>query len=258
MFGDEVLSVEEAARRLGVSPSRVRALLASGGLDGEKLAGTWMVRADSVRHRGRVGRRIGRQLTAENAWAALLFASGEEADWLAPSERYRLLGLLDRDGLMVVSERVHARARHARFMAHPGILERLAANPRLVASGVSAAGALGLGLTAGREVDAYVRESHLLQLISGYALGAEVSLAEANVTLRIIADSAWHLPGRLAPVAAVAVDLAEAPDARTARVGAHTLQQLDLERRWATLRRRPGRPSGLGPDTLAVADRGDQ
>jgi hypothetical protein len=257
MFGDEVMSVEEAARRLGVNAARVRALLASGGLDGEKLAGSWMVNADSVRRRGRVARRIGRQLTAENAWATLLLASGEEAQWLAANERYRLLGLLDREGLPAVAERVHDRARPVRFVGHLGVLERLAGDPRVVVSGASAARTHGLELAVGPELDAYVQESHLARLTSAYALGAESSTAAANVTLRAIANDAWHLDGRVAPVAAVAVDLAEDPDARSASVGARTLRELDQERRWTVLRRRPGRPRGVQSHGPTVAGPGN-
>jgi excisionase family DNA binding protein len=253
MFSEDVLTVDEAARRLGVSSRRVRSLLASGRLGGEKLGGTWLVRADSVRRRARTTHRTGGQLTAENAWAALLLASGEEAGWLPANERYRLLGLLDRDGVAAVADRVHARAWTAAFMAHSGILERLAGDRRLVASGASAAAAHGLELAAGPELDAYVRESDLPALNASFALGPEASPATANVTLRVIADAAWHLPGRVAPLAAVAVDLAEAPDARSARIGARTLEQLGQQRRWETLRRRPGRPRSDSDPSAAGA-----
>lgn len=247
MLSDEVLSVDEAARRLAISPSRVRALLASGELDGQKLAGTWMVDAGSVRRRGRTTVSAGRRLTTENVWAALLLASGEEADWLAPGERYRLLGLLDRDGPQAVAKRSHARARPVRLAGHPGILARLADDPRLVTSGVSAADAHGLELTGGPEHDAYIRESELPPVISASALEAASSPAAANVTLRVIADDAWHLHGSVAPLAAVAVDLSESPDARSARIGTRVLEQLARQRRWESLRRRPGRPRLLDP-----------
>jgi hypothetical protein len=168
-----------------------------------------------------------------------------------------LLGLLDREGLPAVAERVHDRARPVRFAGHPGILDRLASDPRVVASGASAARIYGLELAVGPELDAYVQESHLPQLTSGYALGAESYAAAANITLRAIADDAWHLDAPVAPVAAVAVDLAEAPDARSASIGARTVWELDQERRWTVLRRRPGRPRRLRSDEVTDAGRDD-
>ncbi|MGI6221360.1 MAG: helix-turn-helix domain-containing protein [Coriobacteriales bacterium] len=46
-----MLSVHSAAKVLGVSESRVRALLKEGKLEGEKLGRAWMVREDSVASR---------------------------------------------------------------------------------------------------------------------------------------------------------------------------------------------------------------
>lgn len=50
----EFLTVEEVAAKLRITPRRVRAMLESGRLDGEKLADRWIVRPAAlaaVRHR---------------------------------------------------------------------------------------------------------------------------------------------------------------------------------------------------------------
>ena len=55
-----MLSVGQAAELLGVSDVRVRALLASGQLEGEKIGRAWVIRESSVKRRLRTGARPGR------------------------------------------------------------------------------------------------------------------------------------------------------------------------------------------------------
>src|SRR5450755_1913212 len=89
MPAPDLLSAADAARRLGVHPSRVRALLAAGKLRGFKLGGNWVVEAASIRHRLAGSSAPGRPLEAANAWGALFLASGDLADWLTPDARWR-------------------------------------------------------------------------------------------------------------------------------------------------------------------------
>lgn len=59
-IGDIMLSVEEAARKLGVSGARVRALLKAGQLEGQKIGNTWAVAETSVAARVQSGSHPGR------------------------------------------------------------------------------------------------------------------------------------------------------------------------------------------------------
>ena len=94
----------------------------------------------------------------------------------------------------------------------------------------SAAGALELGLLAPETVDAYVPAERLEALASEYGLEPAAS-RDANVLLRAVPDDGWLLAGRrIAPRAAVGLDLASYPDARSARVGAEILAELDAAR----------------------------
>jgi hypothetical protein len=52
------------------------------------------------------------------------------------------------------------------------------------------------------------------------------------VKLRAVPEDIWPFEERLAPVVAVSIDLAEEPDARSARIGLEALRRLDKQRRW--------------------------
>jgi hypothetical protein len=206
-------------------------MLASGRLDGDKVGGRWLVRGESIRRRQREGYARGRQLSPANAWALLFLASGEPAPWLAGPERSRLLRLLDGRGLEGLRGRFHHRASPHSFAAHPGVLRHLIEAPNVVLSGISAASARGLGLSAGQELDAYVPAPAVRDLVVKFAF-AEPEGGAANVKLRAVPEDIWPFEERLAPVVAVSIDLAEEPDARSARIGLEALRRLDKQRRW--------------------------
>ena len=58
---DAMLSVGESARQLGVSPSRVRALIKEGRLPAAKNGREWMIREEDVLQRLMASPRAGRQ-----------------------------------------------------------------------------------------------------------------------------------------------------------------------------------------------------
>lgn len=233
MVGD-YMSVSEASAQLRVNESRVRALLASGQLAGDKLGGRWVVSQEGVHARLRLPKGHGRQLRPANAWSALSLASGhaeqrgERHDW------QRMLRLLDVRGIEGLLPRLHDRAATQRFYCHPGALARLAKADSLCLSGASAAAAHRLGLVAGDEVDAYVPHDAANAVAEKFAL--EPRDSGANVVLRVLPREAEApLSGPVAPLAAVAVDLAEQPEARAARLGHEALRRLDREQRWRAL-----------------------
>jgi excisionase family DNA binding protein len=225
------VDVDQAARHLGVATSRVRALIASGGLRADKLGGRWLVEWDSVLARERAQAAAGRPLTARNAWALLLMASGDELPpGLGAHARWRIGQTLDRQRLADLESRLERRARVHYLWALPGELRPLRVAHDVVLSGSSAAGGLNLDLLAPDTVDAYVPARGLDGLTSEHGL-EPVAASEANVILRVVPDDAWVLDGRrLAPLAAVGIDLAAYPDARSARVGAELLANLDAAR----------------------------
>jgi excisionase family DNA binding protein len=228
------MSVPEASAQLGVNQSRVRALLASGQLAGEKLGGRWVVSQEGVQARLRLPKGHGRQLRPANAWSVLALASGHEEQLAERSDWRRMLQLLNDRGIEKLLPRLRDRAAVQRFYCHPGVLARLAEADALCLSGASAARAYELGLVAGEEVDAYVPQDAANTVATKF--GLELRDAGANVVLRVLPRGVGApASGPVAPLAAVAVDLAEQPEARAARVGHEVLRRLDRERRWRVL-----------------------
>ncbi|HMI81592.1 MAG TPA: hypothetical protein VK480_07375 [Solirubrobacterales bacterium] len=97
----------------------------------------------------------------------------------------------------------------------------------LVSSGISAASSMRIGLLANGEVDGYIAESQLRRFIKEHALSP--AGIEGNVRLRVVADPVWKpLAGRpAAPLAAVALDLADEADPRTEAAGRKLARQID-------------------------------
>jgi len=145
---------------------------------------------------------------------------------LGPQALWRVRQSLKARGLNELKPRLMQRAKPRRFFAHPGELKRLGSRPDLAKSGISAAAAHGLDLVAGAEIDGYVRAGDLAAVERKHALEPVQSM-EGNVLLRVVPDPAWHLSGRLAPLAAVAIDLSEEADARSIRAGKKAIDRIE-------------------------------
>src|SRR5215212_5429849 len=157
-----LVDVGEAARQLQVVPSRVRALIASGGLRAEKVGGRWLVEWDSVLARERSQAAAGRPLTTRNAWALLLLASQDQLPHgFDQHARWRIGQTLDRHNVVDLQSRLERRARVHHLWALPGEVRPLRDVDELVMTGSSAAGQLKLELLAPDTVDAYVPASSL-------------------------------------------------------------------------------------------------
>jgi excisionase family DNA binding protein len=224
-------AVSDAARELAVNESRVRALIAAGELEAEKVGGRWLIDSSAVARRKRAESGPGRPLSPRNAWALLCLASGESPpDDLDGVSRWRLDQSLDRQGVVGMRARLSRRGRPLHFRALRGELRALHADDRLMLSGSSAAGAHRLDLLAPDAIDAYVPVSALDELVAKHALEA-VSLIDANVILRAVPEGVWASPvRRTAPLAVVALDLADYPDSRSSRVGHEVLDRLAKDR----------------------------
>ena len=223
------IAVPEAANILGLSANRVRALVARGQLPALKIGGHWLVERAAVEARKRQGVPDGRPFAPQNAWALLLLASEESVEEIDPSVRSRLRRALRLEGLEKLGPRLYRRAEMRFLDAHPGEIAYLLQDPELVRSGVSAAAEHGLELVSGQEADGYLRAGTLERFASSHALSSAGTAG--NVRLRLVPDESWRfLAGRLiAPLAAVALDLSEDPEPRSARVGRAALRDLDRD-----------------------------
>jgi hypothetical protein len=230
----ELVDVTRAAQELHVDPSRIRALIADGSLQADKVGGRWLVHWDSVVSRRRQPGVAGRPLAPRNAWTLLLEACGEEPlHDVDAHARWRIRRALRHESLAALRSRLSRRADDHHLWGLPGELRALRDDDAVVFTGSSAAGALRLDLAAPDTIDAYVRDEDLGRLVHQYGLEASPT-SRANVVLRSVPDDAWVLADRrIAPRAAVALDLASYPDPRSQRIGEELLTRLDAERGWA-------------------------
>jgi excisionase family DNA binding protein len=221
------LSVAEAAQRLGISTARVRALAQAGLLDAARVGQRWIVAPESVDRRLAAGVDQGRPLDARTAWALLWLASGDPAlqrlaeGWLTPWARSRARGRLKRVHWPSLAPRLRARAAVHRLRAHPSDLPRIADEPDVVRTGVSAAAAHGLDVAGSGVLDAYVPARALPDLARRYLLEAS---EWPNVVLRAVGVPWPFPPGQFeAPALVVALDLLDSDDSRSRRAATECL-----------------------------------
>jgi excisionase family DNA binding protein len=221
------LTTSEAADALQLSSSRVRAMASQGGIQATKIGGRWLIDLDAVEARRRVGAHAGRPFEAHNAWAVLLIASGVELEGVHPVVRSRLKRALRSDGIVGLAPRLVRRGESRFFNVHPGEIRYLLEDPGFLRTGISAAGEYGLELVPGGEADGYVGDGKLGELVAEHALLASETTSGV-VHVRVVTERAWHYleSAKCAPLAAVALDLAEDPDPRSALVGRRALRGL--------------------------------
>lgn len=230
MAESDLISVREAAKRLGLSPGAIRRQIRAGNLPAVKRGRDWWIDRRNVERRARQDVSKGRPLSPLLAWAVLLAASGEEhaAEELAaqyrfaPQYRWRLRNWLEDHPLNEYAGQLRARATVEELDAHPAELPRILARPDVLPTGVSAAKQIGL-IGKPDHIEIYAPSNHRLRIVEEHALRAAEG---GSVRVRWIAEGVWpKLPrlGREAPRAAVLVDLLESDDPRARREAARAL-----------------------------------
>lgn len=215
------LPAAEAARLLGLSIQRVRALVAEGDLPGQKVAGRWFVDRSAVERRLRDPKLSGRPYSPPHAWGVIALAEGEHPTWLDAPNRSRLRRLLREHDLQAILPSLARRARRLQLRAHASDLPRIEAEPHVVRSGVSAASEYRIEIIAPGVLEAYVPAGHLSQLERRYRLRPS---ADANVILHVV-DGPWPFAPnqRVAPRLVAILDLLDDDDERTRRAGQRAL-----------------------------------
>lgn len=235
MADHQVLSVHEAADTLGVSMERVRQMIHAGQLAARRSSAGWLIPADAVAERSR-NVHNGRPPEPRTAWsaiallaAAMAHASPSSSDCamsvaeVVPDRklRHRVLRLLASmpDPVTDVGpwcRLLSARGQVRQLWVHPGVLDRLAKDPKVSRGGAEAipAGHDGLTVRPGR-LELYVSEAHVDDLINQYRMHED---SEGQVHLVIVPSS---IPPELRPsgsvpvaVPAAASDLLEEGDPR--------------------------------------------
>ena len=231
----EFLSPADAALVLGLHEQRIYQLVHAGALRAQRVGSRLVLRESDVREFALRDRPSGRHLGPRAAFGALALASealasGSEhpaAPWLSAAERSRLRRRLRAGGLSPLLPRLRSRSERADYLVHDIELERLAGESRLVRSGESAAMEFELDLIGPPRIEAYVLRRDSDAVVGEHDLVANPS-GESNVLLRIIDGVERFKPEqRVAPIAAVAVDLVESSDARAHLAGRRLLQRID-------------------------------
>ena len=225
------IGVSDAARALCVSQQRVRAMLASGRLEGSKLGAVWLVEVPRQSDPSLRPRR--RPMSPAQAWRSLALLSGLNVD-SDPSVkghlRARLRRVLADDGLDDVARagilRAWFRERAAvqRYFVPEVPLAHLRKDSRVLPSGASHPDSPVRDATL---FEAYVAGEQLAAVAGDHSM---IPDAAGNALLRVVSDSEglrWLETGRL-PFAAVVADLAEHDDARSIATAGRLVQELSL------------------------------
>lgn len=228
------LSVGEAAVVLDLTENRVRQLIDAGELPATKVGGRWVLANTDVEAFARQQRPAGRPLSPDTAWALLALAAGRDAPPKTYSQMSRLRARLrKRPHLEEVAVDVRRRHRPDLLYAHPGVLNRLRDDPRVVLTGVSAP---GHDVVAPQFVEGYVAPRHHAELCAKYRL-QPVDGAAGNVRLLVPDTDWWPFPGaRHAWPAVVAVDLFDSGEPRSVRAARNLWDRVRAGRRWEPVR----------------------
>ena len=214
------MSTDEAARRMGISRQRVRVLAREGRLNARKIGHRWLFEGPP----GDRAPKSGRPLSSASAWAALALLSGENPRWVPVTALSRLRRRLrDVEWSIRVLRTSQPRSRIERLRVLPSDLRKITAEMTVVASGLSALTKDFDLMPGGEALDAYIGADGFRRLMRRFKPAS--GTADSNLILRI-PNVPWVLGFPRAPLAVVAADLLDDPDARVARSGRDVLRKL--------------------------------
>ena len=226
------LPVSVAAAQLNASARRVRALLQSGELHGQQIAGRWVVDPADIAIRANAQRSSGRPLSPRNAWS-LAWALSEPdraAIHLASSDPVDRSRLRRHLGNLPDPERIArllaARAKASRVRVHPGVSNRLLGDADVSVGGALAAAAHGAGLSESGRPRIYIATDAEAAIRSKYRL---VEDDDGNVDLAVVpavVGSVGPQPGQPVPMAVGMADLLDSADSRARHAAAEWFEGL--------------------------------
>lgn len=224
-----LLSVNEAAERLGVSQAAIRQQIAAGRLSALKRGRSWWLDERAVERSARQGALPGKPLSPRMAWAIILLASGdaERAERLVERQRYvsRMRSWLDAHPLHLYAPQLRLRAQSEELGGHPSELKRLLARSDVLVTGDSAGEVVGL-VGGSPDAEGYAPALHRSAILREHALTPS---SGGPIRVRWVKDDLWpHLDqdseGR-APRTAILLDLLESENPRARRGAARALER---------------------------------
>ena len=216
------VGVQEAANRLGVSPRRVRQMIADRRLPAQRIGRAWAI--DEVALDRTASRPAHRPWKPASAWAVLAAADGQVPQGIPAHEKHRARKRLGH-GLLAVADRLCERADRRSFYAHPADIARILALPGVVRTGPSAAADHDMDLVGGGTDEAYVSDFLLERVSTSYHI--EERSERPNLILRVISDADWPFPdsAEVVPRTVAAIDLLESDDQRAQRAATEILER---------------------------------
>ena len=217
-----LVGVQEAATLLGVSPRRVRQMIADKKLPARRVGRAWAIDENDLRQQS-ARRPAHRPWKPASAWAVLAAAEGKSPPQPMAAHDLHRARKRAAEGLQAIVGQLSERAERRSFYAHPSDLSRILASADTVRAGASAAADHGIDLIGEGTDEAYVSESTLAQIAVSHHI--EERSERPNLILRVIADADWPFPEgtQVVPPAVAAVDLLESDDERSRRAGAEIL-----------------------------------
>jgi len=190
-----VISVPEAAARVGCSPARIRSLVRSGELPASRVGGQWFIDEHSLDYFCDRIAYAGRVLSQRLAWSLLATLQGRSLPVpLHREERARLARYLSQP-LEQLCHRLRGRAVVASLSATSAALTRMRADSRWVIGGAEAAARYVEFENPPERVSFYVRKS-LEEDFLDVSLAVPDELSP-NLYLLVVEDSYWPFDGEI-------------------------------------------------------------
>lgn len=219
------LTIDEARKRLDVSPQHVRALLRAGELEGRQLASrAWLVDEDALERRIALKATSGRNWSALSSWALLAELSAEpQLVVISERTRARVRERIRQCSAEEIARRVSGRTKVARYDAD----DHFSAGSDMVSTGGSAIDELDSDLAPEfSTIEGYVEVDVMAEFVREHMLIPDKrGFIEIYENPGIFDSNRSH-----APLAVIAADLARSTATRERTAGLRALEQ--MRQRW--------------------------
>ncbi|WP_353681411.1 helix-turn-helix domain-containing protein [Aeromicrobium sp. REDSEA-S38_B2] len=212
----------DAARRLTVSPARVRALIHSGHLEAVRLGRDWLIEERSLAElAARPRPATHRPFSGRIAWATAQEAAGAISPWVSSSERSRVRSRLRGESPTDVwrARLGHRAASIQRFKIHPTNLAGLLEDSRVHETALGGRIPSHLNVVGGTSL-LWCASDVLDDLVLTYG---PLRSSSPNLAVRCLPAGVHLQAGAPVPPLIAAADLCDEGDARSVRAGERLL-----------------------------------